>query len=784
MTNKLLLATSFWLCLFTTTFATNYYISSTEGNDANNGKTPTSAWKSIDKVNSSNSLFVAGDSIFFKKGDVFYGSMTISSRTGTDAKPIVYTTYGTGNMPILRGSQKVANWTVHNGNIWKTNLPKLSRIVWNGTANVPLYYRTPNLFINNERQRLGREPDYNPTNGGFRTINTHTADNKTITEGAALPYPTNHFQGAEVAIRTNHDLFNVETVVSHAGNSVVVTATNASSSLNTIRDKYGYIFQNHINTLNLDGEWFHDTITETLYLVSLTDPNSRNIEVPLYPNTLTINGSNYVKISGLRLENASNNTLAGQNDTYLTIEGCYINNSSDYGSSTWNITNSSFINNTIAQVNDVGFRWEGGNGITISGNTVKNIGMWAGMGGEDYIAYTGLRLVSNGTGNASIIEKNSLDSIGYHGINFLGKGFIIRQNEVQRYCSIKDDGGGIYTVGNTNPNFIYENFIHDALGATQGLPVGEGVKTAGIYPDNNSQNQEVFRNTIYNIGTWGILSNLSGSNSFYDNTIFNAASGIVLNTYQNNFGAGGAVAVANFNNMKRNILFAKSATQYCAEFNNSVSPSDLFTKLGTLDSNYYCQPYPNGNEIQVKNGSNTNYTLSGFKAVYSAYEANGKAAPLKLNAGDDPNTFIRFEANPTAVAKTVDLGTTKYVDAKARNYSGIVTIPAYGSLALMKGFITGVKDVSFMSGVQYKIHPNPVTNNNLSLELNLNRPVNVVARIYELSGKMIYENNKGLLNSGMHTLQLTDINARTSGTYLLQLTFDKVTVTEKIAVIQ
>lgn len=784
MKNSLLLVTSLLLCLFTTTSATNYYISSTDGNDSNDGKTATSAWKSIDKVNSSNSLFVAGDSIFFKKGDIFYGSMTIGSRSGTDAKPIVYTTYGTGNMPILRGSQKVTNWTVHNGNIWKANLPKLSRIVWNGTANVPFYYRTPSLFINNERQRLGREPDYNPTNGGFRTINTHAADNKTITEGAALPYPTNHFQGADIAIRTNHDLFNIETVVSHSGSSVVVTATNASSSLNTIRDKYGYIFQNHINTLNLDGEWFHDIATEILYLYSETDPNTRNIEVPFYPSTLTINSSNYVKVMGLRIENAANNTLGGQNDTYLTIDGCHINNSSDYGTNTWNITNASFINNSITNVNDVGVRWEGGNGIVFSGNTFKNIGMWAGMGGEDYIAYTGLRLIVNSAGNPSIIEKNTLDSIGYHGINFGGKYLIIRQNDVGRFCSIKDDGGGIYSANNIHPNKIYENFVHDAPGATQGTPVGEGVKTAGIYPDNDSQNWEIYKNTIYNIGKWGILANLSSNNSFYENTIFNTGAGIVLNTYQNNFGPNGTLAAGINNNMKRNILFPRSATQLCAQFNNSVNPSDLITKLGTLDSNYYCQPYAGGKEIEVNGSSTNSLTFGAFRSAYSAYEANGKAAPLKLNASDDPNTSIRLETNPSTVAKTVDLGITQYVDAKARNYTGVVTLLPYTSLALIKGFMTDVKDAPTLSGIRYKIYPNLIINNTLSLEIELNQPKNFVVRAYSLLGTLVYEKNKGQMNSGVHALQLNDFNIPISGIYFLQLSFDKTSATERIMVVK
>ena len=142
---RLFILMPFLLGLFSTTFATNYYISNADGNDNNNGTSATTAWKTINKVNSSNSLFVAGDSVFFKKGDIFYGSLTISGKSGTEAKPIVYTTYGTGNMPILRGSQKVTNWTLHNGKIWKANLPKLSRLVSGATV----FYRIPNLFINN-----------------------------------------------------------------------------------------------------------------------------------------------------------------------------------------------------------------------------------------------------------------------------------------------------------------------------------------------------------------------------------------------------------------------------------------------------------------------------------------------------------------------------------------------------------------------------------------------------------------------------------------------------------
>ena len=78
---------------------TNFYLSSI-GNDSNNG-TENNPWKSLSKLSSKK--LSPGDSIFFKKGESFYGHFVVNG-SGSADKPIVFTSYGSGNQPIISGS--------------------------------------------------------------------------------------------------------------------------------------------------------------------------------------------------------------------------------------------------------------------------------------------------------------------------------------------------------------------------------------------------------------------------------------------------------------------------------------------------------------------------------------------------------------------------------------------------------------------------------------------------------------------------------------------------------
>lgn len=94
--------------------AGNYYISN-NGNDNANGHTPSTAWKTISKVNSRK--FAPGDSILFKAGGVWRETLVVSG-SGTPGNPIVYSLYGTGDNPKIFGSEKAENWTLVNGSVY------------------------------------------------------------------------------------------------------------------------------------------------------------------------------------------------------------------------------------------------------------------------------------------------------------------------------------------------------------------------------------------------------------------------------------------------------------------------------------------------------------------------------------------------------------------------------------------------------------------------------------------------------------------------------------------
>jgi hypothetical protein len=77
----------------------NYYVDATNGNDANDGSTPLTAWKSIAKINAI--TFVGGDSILFKCGEVWTGTTLAPKGSGNLNRRIVVSKYGNGALPKI-----------------------------------------------------------------------------------------------------------------------------------------------------------------------------------------------------------------------------------------------------------------------------------------------------------------------------------------------------------------------------------------------------------------------------------------------------------------------------------------------------------------------------------------------------------------------------------------------------------------------------------------------------------------------------------------------------------
>lgn len=77
--------------------ATNYYVDPSSTSTNVNGSF-SSPWKSITDVNNGSGILYPGDTVFFKRGQVYSGKLNIN-KSGTAIAPIVYTNYGTGELP-------------------------------------------------------------------------------------------------------------------------------------------------------------------------------------------------------------------------------------------------------------------------------------------------------------------------------------------------------------------------------------------------------------------------------------------------------------------------------------------------------------------------------------------------------------------------------------------------------------------------------------------------------------------------------------------------------------
>ena len=103
----------------------NYYVDYTSGDDLANGTSPATAWKTINKVNNEANNFVAGDSVLFKRGEVWDNErLYVENISGSGLNDIVFGAYGNGVKPVFNTVVvQPHTWTDTGNNIWKADNP-------------------------------------------------------------------------------------------------------------------------------------------------------------------------------------------------------------------------------------------------------------------------------------------------------------------------------------------------------------------------------------------------------------------------------------------------------------------------------------------------------------------------------------------------------------------------------------------------------------------------------------------------------------------------------------
>ena len=632
--------------LSTLVAATDYYVSSS-GNDSANGTSESTPWKTISKVNSSFSLIKPGDRVLFRCGDIFYGSLKITA-TGISGNPITIGSYGTGKKPVITGFTTISLWKNEGNGIY-------SKAVSCESA-------PEMVIINGVQYAMGRHP-----NSTWATVDSHSGD-ISITD-ADLNAGIVNWTGADLIQRKGcRFVMDRYRIASHSGSTL--TYNGAGTYLPT--DGWGYFIQNNIKTLDTFGEWYYSTSSSVFYMYfGTSNPENCIVQIATINNLISPStNKHFLTFDNIALRGANANAVNCYLNNNITIQNCEIDFSGDSGIRGISSQYLYATNNTINHSNVSGIRIGGYycHYCQIKGNIISNSGTIPGAGNF----YKCGTAISHVQGDNLLVENNQVFNAGYCGITFSGSGTIIRNNLINTFCTMLEDGAAIfYASGTEGKNMlIQDNIILYGVGAVGGKPAGSASMAGGIYLDRGTTGgAKILNNTVAHC-TWnGIYLHSSQNVDILNNTVFNCRSCSKFQEYT------GINTPTRNVTMTGNIFFAKDPSHIPMFI---MSLTNDFNQFGYFDNNYYARPLNNAKPILPSiNWSGTPKTVPEWQAL-SGQDPNSKISPVILK----DTTDIDFYYNSTNTNKVYAL-TKPMVDVKGTKYPNSVTLAPYRSVILM-----------------------------------------------------------------------------------------------------
>ncbi|MEP6583494.1 MAG: right-handed parallel beta-helix repeat-containing protein [Ginsengibacter sp.] len=599
---------SLFLFLTSLTFfanAKNYYFSSVSGDDSRTStqaQSKSTPWKTLTKLNSFMSSLTAGDSVLFKSGEVFYGFITVT-KSGTTTKPIIFAAYGTGNKPVITGFQTLKTWTSVGGGIFEC-------------YNSALGTQVNMVTLNGSFQPIGRYPNITASNKGYLIFESHGTN---YIKDNQLTSSVN-WTGADVVVRTKRWILDRCKITSHSGSTI-----NYSPALTYIPyDNYGYFIQNHIKTLDQLGEWYYNPATKKLSVYfGSASPSSYSIQASAIGTLVTVTGQSNITFTGIQLTGSNINTfdfygsqniqftscsfifsgvdaIVASNTTNLSIKNCY-----------FNYTNNNALDLNYNCVNS-----------TILYNYIANTGLTAGMGLNGNGNYEAVNIV----GNNNLAQYNTIINSGAEAIRFAGgSSNVIKNNFINGFTLVKDDGGGIYSVGpKTTPysgQQIVGNIVINGLGAPEGTDKPGTGSSSGIYLDDNVSGVLVSSNTVSNCKKSGVFMHNAFAITLKDNLLYDNGTQL---TMVHDIATPSALLRNNV--IKNNIFFAKLDTEIVSNVSTLANDINL---LGSMDSNYFCRPMDDNLTMKsscVINGLRVDRVLdlAGWQSTYKLDKSSEK----------------------------------------------------------------------------------------------------------------------------------------------------------------
>ncbi|EPR67525.1 TonB-dependent receptor [Cyclobacterium qasimii M12-11B] len=558
--------------------ATNYYFSNQTGNDSRSSteaQNPDTPWKTINKLNAIFSSLKPGDGIYFKRGEVFYGTIKVNTG-GSAGSPIKLDAYGSGAKPVITSFEKVTGWkSIGNGRYESTNTFSS--------------YESNIVSVDEQIYEKGRYPNSDASNGGYLSVSSFSGNSSVSSNemsGAA------DYSNGEVVIRKNQWIIDRHLIKSNSGGTVNYNGTGAYSPTK----EFGFFIQNHLSTLDKFGEWFYNNSRKINVYFGNSNPNNHQVLVSTLENLLVKSYNvDHILIQSLHFKGANKDAIYIGEGKDIVLNNSEIEFSGENGITSLNIKDLVIKNCRINYSMNTGLNLRYGNdNAVITDNIVENSFPFQGGGNNEDNNGNGI-LVS---GNNVRIENNTVKQVGFNGIHFIGNDITIKNNLIQQFCLLKNDCGGIYTFGgqdvtNFSNRVIENNIIIDGLSTNNGTPYHSSQnhhpQGSGIFLDDNVNGVSVINNTIANTEYSGIKASNNFNVTVKGNTFYNSYTQALIGNSER----GTDARNLNFSN---NVFFSKHADQYAYRID---SYKDDISSFGTFESNYFTRPLGDNHSIYL-----------------------------------------------------------------------------------------------------------------------------------------------------------------------------------------
>ncbi len=152
-------------------WATDYYVDAENGNNTNNGISPSTAWRTVARVNDAMEMFLPGDNIFFRSGHTWNdANLTITCSGSQTGGYITFGAYETSNKPNFSGISIISSSAI--------NYVKVENFYIHDTPETSIVF---NRNLKNHITVSNCDVEDSATNGIYvDKINTYIIENCTV----------------------------------------------------------------------------------------------------------------------------------------------------------------------------------------------------------------------------------------------------------------------------------------------------------------------------------------------------------------------------------------------------------------------------------------------------------------------------------------------------------------------------------------------------------------------------------------------------------------------------